>query len=64
MDLSLDKTITQTSYDKIPYESHSFPQTHPDRFASVGHLFGLTITSVAHCRVLELGCRGVKNHIN
>ena len=32
---------TSTSYDEIPYEGRPFPQTHPDRLATVARLFGL-----------------------
>ena len=28
---------TETSYDLIPYQSHAYPQTHPDRFATLAH---------------------------
>lgn len=45
-----------TSYDEIPYESHPFPQTHPERMATIGRLFGMFPKSVTECRVLELGC--------
>jgi methyltransferase-like protein/SAM-dependent methyltransferase len=45
-----------TPYDEIPYESCSFPQTHPDRLATLATLFGLRPAPVGACRVLELGC--------
>lgn len=45
-----------TSYDDVPYESSSFPQTHPDRLAALARLFGLDPAPVDRCRVLELGC--------
>jgi methyltransferase-like protein/SAM-dependent methyltransferase len=45
-----------TSYDEVPYESSSFPQTHPDRLATLARLFGLDPAPVHRCRVLELGC--------
>lgn len=46
----------QTTYDVIPYSSHPFPQSHPDRLAAVAKLFGLDAPDVENCRVLELGC--------
>jgi methyltransferase-like protein/SAM-dependent methyltransferase len=52
-----------TSYDEVPYESSAFEQTHPDRLATIGHLFGLQSPAVAHCRVLELGCAAGANLI-
>src|SRR5262249_21258700 len=45
-----------TSYDEVPYTSHPFPQTHPDRLATVATLMGLRPAPVQRCRVLELGC--------
>lgn len=45
-----------TAYDDIPYSSHPFPQSHPDRLAAVAKLFGLEAAAVDNCRVLELGC--------
>jgi methyltransferase-like protein/2-polyprenyl-3-methyl-5-hydroxy-6-metoxy-1,4-benzoquinol methylase len=44
------------SYDLVPYNSHPFPQTHPDRLATMARLFGLNPAPVEDCRVLELGC--------
>ena len=45
-----------TAYDNVPYPSAVYPQTHPDRLATIGHLFGLTPARVESARVLELGC--------
>ena len=44
------------SYEELPYPSSSFVQTHPDRLATLGHLFGLSPAAVDRCRVLEVGC--------
>ena len=52
-----------TSYDEIPYESSAFTQTHPDRLATIGRLFGLDGPAVETCRVLELGCAAGANLI-
>lgn len=49
-------SAVKTSYDRIPYKSHPFPQSHPDRLATIATLFGLKPASVERCRVLELGC--------
>ena len=46
----------QSSYDEVPYESHSYPQSHPDRLAVIGKLFGMSPARVDRCRVLEMGC--------
>jgi methyltransferase-like protein/SAM-dependent methyltransferase len=45
-----------TSYDAVAYPSYTHPQTHPDRLAVIGGLFGLKPAPPQHCRVLELGC--------
>lgn len=46
----------ETTYDLVPYTSHPFPQTHPDRLATVATLLGLSPPPIERCRVLELGC--------
>jgi methyltransferase-like protein/SAM-dependent methyltransferase len=51
------------TYDLVPYESVAFPQSHPDRIATVATLFGLTVPSVKSARVLELGCASGGNLI-
>jgi SAM-dependent methyltransferase len=43
-------------YDLVPYPSVPFPQTHPDRLATVGRLYGLETVPPERCRYLELGC--------
>jgi methyltransferase-like protein/cyclopropane fatty-acyl-phospholipid synthase-like methyltransferase len=53
----------QTTYDEVPYDSYPFPQTHPDRLATVATLFGLKPAPVGRCRVLELGCAAGGNLI-
>lgn len=45
-----------TSYDEVPYQSHPFPQTHPDRLGVIATLLGLRPPRLESCRVLELGC--------
>lgn len=52
-----------TSYDEVPYESHPFAQTHPDRLATVATLLGTRPPIVERCRVLELGCAAGGNII-
>ncbi len=44
------------AYDEVPYPSFPFPQTHPDRLATLATLLGMKPAPVDHCRVLELGC--------
>ena len=43
-------------YDTFPYQSHPFRQSHPDRLATIGQLFGMTPPPVENSRVLEIGC--------
>ncbi len=45
-----------TLYDEVPYPGRAFPQTHPDRLATMATLFGVDAVPPAGCRVLELGC--------
>jgi len=52
-----------TTYDEVPYGSHAFSQSHPDRMATIGRLFGLSPAAVDQCRVLELGCASGGNLI-
>jgi methyltransferase-like protein/trans-aconitate methyltransferase len=51
------------SYDDVPYGSLAFPQTHPDRLATIGRMFGLSTPDIGRCRVLELGCASAGNLI-
>jgi cyclopropane fatty-acyl-phospholipid synthase-like methyltransferase len=53
----------QQSYDTFPYQSFSFPQSHPDRLATIGQLFGMTPAPIARSRVLEIGCASGGNLI-
>jgi methyltransferase-like protein/SAM-dependent methyltransferase len=48
--------MSETTYDEVPYQSYSFPESHPDRLATVAHLFALKPVPPDNCRVLELGC--------
>lgn len=43
-------------HDLVIYPGLSYPQTHPDRLATIGCLFGLEPAPAERCRVLELGC--------
>ena len=54
---------SSTRYDLIRYPSYTHPQTHPDRLAVIGSLFGLEPAAANRCRVLELGCGNGANLI-
>jgi methyltransferase-like protein len=43
-------------YEAVPYPGHAFAQTHPDRLATLGLLFGVEAAPPAACRMLEIGC--------
>src|SRR5947209_647058 len=49
-------SLDPTAYDEVEYPSYVYPQTHPDRLATLATLFGMTPAPVQNCRVLELGC--------
>ncbi|MDY6950437.1 MAG: class I SAM-dependent methyltransferase [Thermodesulfobacteriota bacterium] len=51
------------SYTEVPYYSSAIPESHPDRLATLGYLFGLSPAPVENCRLLELGCAGGGNII-
>lgn len=46
------------SYDELPYESYTFPITHPQRMAILAKLYGYNIPDIHTARVLEIGCAG------
>ena len=50
-----------TAYDRIPYPAGSYPQSHPDRLATLATLFGMDPPDIRACRVLELGCADGSN---
>lgn len=52
-----------SAYDELPYEARPFPQTHPDRLATIAVLFGMRPAPTTSCRVLELGCASGGNLI-
>ncbi len=53
----------QDPYDLIPYPSFSYPDTHPDRLATMAILHGLSPAPVERCRVLEIACNEGANLI-
>ena len=51
------------SYNRIPYPSYPYSQTHPDHLATLGILTGISPEPVNNCRILELGCSSGGNLI-
>jgi methyltransferase-like protein/2-polyprenyl-3-methyl-5-hydroxy-6-metoxy-1,4-benzoquinol methylase len=60
---AIEGAAPRTSYDEVPYSSFPYAQSHPNRLAVVGTLFGMTPAPVDCCRVLELGCASGGNLI-
>lgn len=52
-----------TAYEEVLYPAGIFPQTHPDRLATIGTLRGIHPVSINCCRVLEMGCGAGNNLI-
>ena len=50
-------------YDESPYASYPYPQSQPNRLATIATLFGMKPQSIHDCRVLELGCASGGNLI-
>lgn len=59
----MERDAVETGYDLVPYESKPYPQTHPDRLATIARLFGLSAQPPDQCSVLELGCAAGGNVI-
>ena len=53
----------KNAYDAIAYRTFPRRQTHPDRLAAIGKLFGMDPAAVKNCRVLEVGCGNAANLI-
>ena len=54
----------QTAYDRVLYPTGVFPQTHPNRLATVAFLRGMDPAPINRCRVLELACGAATNLIS
>jgi tRNA G46 methylase TrmB len=52
-----------TSHDQVEYDSYLFPQSRPERLATIAKLMGTQPANLANCRVLELGCTSGGNII-
>lgn len=47
---------TAISYDEVPYDGGLIDGVHPNTFAAIGLLFGMSPAPVETCSVLEIGC--------
>lgn len=52
------------AYDEVPYSSFTFPQTRPDRLATLAAFHGMDPAAPEKCRVVELGCGDGTNLIS
>ena len=55
--------VSPTPYDQVLYPPAVYPETHPDRLATVGTLRGMDPAPPLSCRLLELGCGNGENLI-
>lgn len=55
--------MSESTYDKIPYPSYSFPDTRPQHLAVLASLFGLQSPPPEKASILELGCAAGANII-
>ncbi|MBC2714110.1 MAG: methyltransferase domain-containing protein [Desulfobacteraceae bacterium] len=51
------------SYKEVPYLSQAYPNSHPERLATLGKIFNMSPAPVTSCRILELGCASGGNII-
>jgi len=49
-------THSSNTYDRVPYDSYPYAQSHPRHLASIGRLKGLKTRDLSRARILELGC--------
>jgi len=50
-------------FNLLPYDSHAYPQSSPERLFALATLFGLTPPAVETATILELGCASGGNII-
>ena len=41
------RTSTETPYDAVPYKSYPYPQSHPERMATIAALYGVQPQPIA-----------------
>ncbi len=58
-----DIRLLEKSYERLPYLSQAYTQSHPNRLATLAHLFQIQPVPITRCRVLELGCAAGGNII-
>ncbi len=52
----MDKHLAAENYNLTPYPSLSYVYTHPDLFATLGHLLSMKPADPENCRYLDVGC--------
>jgi methyltransferase-like protein/SAM-dependent methyltransferase len=61
--MTAGQSLTESSYDEVPYASYPHPNTHPRHLEALAALFGMEPPPLPTCRVLELGCASGGNLI-
>ncbi len=54
--MSKEDQKNQNTYDEVPYVSYPFPQSSPEKLATMATLFGMEPPAMETAKVLELGC--------
>src|SRR5215831_7041020 len=52
----MSDSAAASAYNEIAYGGYPIQQSHPDRLATQGTLWGMDPAPLSHCSVLELGC--------
>ena len=60
---SVTGSTVANTYDQVPYPSHPYSASHPDRMYSMARVFGVAAPLPEQARILELGCAAGGNLI-
>ncbi|MEO5675957.1 MAG: class I SAM-dependent methyltransferase [Usitatibacter sp.] len=52
-----------SAYDEVPYTGRPYPDSHPERLATMATLLGASPAALERCRVLEVACGDAANLI-
>lgn len=58
---AVEHSVTDASYEQIPYPSKPYRQAMPSTLATVATVFGMSPADPRRARVLEIGCAGGGN---
>ena len=51
----MTESVTQSTYEDVPYPGSPYPQSHPQHLATCAALFGMEPVDIHQARILELG---------